>query len=408
MVAVALCLVVGGGLLLGQDRPAAGGPAAGGPADHAQATATRSLLHDLGRLFRGRSRVSIDGLTAGDPAARRALVRVTANAGRLRLRGVRLQAVGRPLPSTRGWTQDVQVSWRLGGVDQRSTTAPVRLLLRAAGDGAAFVSVQRSSSVDAPDWLTGTVRVARAGRVLAVAPTTDAARTLLGQAQQAARTVRRTLPRWQGPLVVEGQSGPEAFRRAAGVSREDTAALAAVTGSAGSGTRGPVHVFVNREVLVTLGPVAQEIVLSHEAAHVALGAATSSLPSWLVEGMADHVALAHVDLPDRVLAAQVAALVRERGLPRRLPRSSSLDAADPDAGAWYEASWLAVRDLAERHGLPALLRFYRASDRDGSTRGHFRAQLGTTRAETVTAWRRVLRALARDDVSSRSQTPVPG
>ena len=56
---------------------------------------------------------------------------------------------------------------------------------------------------------------------------------------------------------------------------------------------------MNPPVFEPLGPQGAQIVMSHEAAHVATDAAASSMPTWLLEGFADYVALAHVDLPVR-------------------------------------------------------------------------------------------------------------
>jgi hypothetical protein len=45
-----------------------------------------------------------------------------------------------------------------------------------------------------------------------------------------------------------------------------------------------VHVFVNPEVFDRLQPTGAQVVLSHEAVHVATDAARSDVAPWLLEG----------------------------------------------------------------------------------------------------------------------------
>jgi hypothetical protein len=134
--------------------------------------------------------------------------------------------------------------------------------------------------------------------------------------------------------------------------------------------------------------------MSHEAAHVALDAATTSVPLWLSEGLADYVALVDSELPVPLLAAQIRALVREDGPPAGLPGRAELDGGNEDIGAWYEAAWLATALIAEEHGEPALLDFYRVTEDDGGTARAFREVLGTTKQEFVDAWRAELLRVA--------------
>ncbi len=134
--------------------------------------------------------------------------------------------------------------------------------------------------------------------------------------------------------------------------------------------------------------------MSHEAAHVATDAATASLPTWLLEGFADYVALAHVDLPVSVTASQVLRQVRDEGVPRRLPSKADFESESTSLGASYEAAWLACRLLAETYGEQRLIRFYERSDRDGDTGTAFREILGTSEEEFTRQWREHLAELA--------------
>ena len=143
-----------------------------------------------------------------------------------------------------------------------------------------------------------------------------------------------------------------------------------------------------------LGEQGEQIVMSHEAAHVATEAAASSMPTWLLEGFADYVALAHVDLPVEVTASQVLEQVREQGAPATLPGPGDFETGNVTLGASYESAWLACRLVAATYGEERLIEFYERADEDGDTRAAFRRVLGTTEAAFTEAWRGHLLALA--------------
>jgi hypothetical protein len=155
----------------------------------------------------------------------------------------------------------------------------------------------------------------------------------------------------------------------------------------------PVHILVNPEVFGKLGEEGSRIVMSHEATHVALNAATATMPLWLLEGFADYVALARTDLPVSVTAGQILAEVRREGPPRALPGADEFDPSNKLLGTSYEAAWLACKLLAEEYGEERLVAFYDAVDAGAST-DHAFADLGTTEEEFTRQWRAYLRELA--------------
>ena len=91
--------------------------------------------------------------------------------------------------------------------------------------------------------------------------------------------VRRVLPDWRQPSVVEVPATSAALDRALDAEPGHTAGIAAVTGSGRRLDRHrlPVHVFVNPEVFDRLQPTGAQVVLSHEAVHVATDAARSDV-----------------------------------------------------------------------------------------------------------------------------------
>ena len=123
----------------------------------------------------------------------------------------------------------------------------------------------------------------------------------------------------------------------------------------------PVRVFVNPAVFGKLAERGAQVVMSHEATHVATGATFVSMPTWLLEGFADYVALNHAGVPVSLAAGQILARIRKNGSARRsCRRSADLDPTANGLGATYEEAWLACRFVAQQYGEPKLIAFYRA------------------------------------------------
>ena len=346
------------------------------------------------------------GDAAASRSARRELVSLAANLDRLRVADLGLRYVDEsdvPLsPSQRerfgadAWVADVQLTWRFRDVDRSTSRLEVPVVLTWDGEVPAFVTARVTDGRRVPLWWQAGVAVRRTPTTLVLAVERDRLRALSRQAVTAVETVRATLPSWQGPLVVEAADTSEQFQSASGLPDSSARAIAAVTTTTdGSGDpRSASHIYLNPPVFDPLGPQGQQIVVSHEAAHVALDAATTSVPIWLSEGLADHVALVDSELPVAVLAAQIRALVREEGPPAGLPGRAELDGGNEDIGAWYEAAWLATTLIAEEHGQDALLEFYRVTEEDGGTSRAFREVLGTTEKAFVDTWRAELVRIA--------------
>jgi hypothetical protein len=376
-----------------------------------EAAATAVLLDDLEQAL---GRGDADGLSAlavpGVAAVQRELAGLAANVRELRIRELELRYVGpsdlalapelRERLGADAWVSDVQLTWQLRGVDPKPSTVEVPVV-SAWADGEARFGTARVPAEGGerrvPLWFVDRVAVRRTADSLVLAADGRRAKRLSAQSAAALAAVRRTLPDWRGPLVVEGPATDAQFQEASGLGEDDAAAIAAVTTTTdGSGsTRSPVHIYVNPEVFDPLGRRGQQIVISHEAAHVALDAATTSMPLWLSEGMADYVALVGTSVPTSALAAQILRLVRRDGVPDRLPGGAEFDGGNADLGAWYEGAWLAARLIAERRGEEQLLEFYRSAERDQDTKRAFRAVLGTTERQFTREWRRHLADLAR-------------
>lgn len=405
--AVAVFLVVGSPerAQLPPRRPSAG---AGSHGADSRADAAAALLEKLtDRLQRG-SRQEVVALAApGDADAARELATLRANVRSLGVEDLSLRYVdedeGRLSDDQersfgdRAWVADVQLEWRLRGFDSHDSRQEVALTLAETQHGAAFVSARGGFDKAVPLWMLEDLAVRRTARSLVVASQGDRPARFSELADQAVTDVRKVLPGWRGRLVVEVPGDEQELSRVLGSEPGTYGGIAAVTTTVDGSLSpdAPVHIFVNPSVFEPLGRRGAQIVMSHEATHVATGAAISSMPTWLLEGFADYVALAHVPLPVSRTASQILAEVRQDGPPARLPGKTEFDPQNKALGASYEAAWLACRLLGEKYGEKKLIAFYRASDRAGSTAAPFHELLGTDQRAFTRSWKDYLRRLAR-------------
>ncbi|MDP3969742.1 MAG: hypothetical protein Q8Q02_15850 [Nocardioides sp.] len=295
-------------------------------------------------------------------------------------------------PST--WVGAVALDYVQAGAQVRFETV---MRFADTADGVRFVAA--GSTVDpevgrTPSWWSEPLTVRQEGRTTVLAPDEERASILLGQARVAVTQVNRVLPKWRGPLVLEMPATAAALETALGAAPGSYGGIAAVTTTISEDAGAPVHILLHPEVFGGLGDGAAQVVATHEAAHVALGATRTSAPLWLLEGVADHVALRDSDLPVTEAAGQYLERVREDGLPTTLPTEADFDARQAGLGATYEAAWLACRLIVETYGEDALLDLYRAADEGVPVPVAFRRVLGTTEEAFVAAWRDDLRRLA--------------
>ncbi len=419
MTGLVLCLLVALGtglvaaMLLGRQHvpQAAQRGGTSPPGAEARGTAAAALLDRLAVGLQQGSRADVVALARpGDTRARRELATLRSNVRALRIVGLGLHYAGEDpgagpeaspagRAATRGiWAADVRLTWRIGGFDRHVSRRHVALTLAGVGSRALFVTARTATLAQpaTPLWMLGPVRVARTADALVVTGRAGP-EPYARLADRAVADVRRVVPDWRGRLVVEVPRDEQDLDRVLGASPGDYREIAAVTSTAdgSTSTQSPSHIFVNPDVLDPLGPHGSQIVMSHEATHVATGAALSTMPRWLVEGFADYVALDHAGLPVDVAAREVLAGVRRTGPPAHLPGPADFAATNPRLGASYESAWLAVRLLGDRYGERRLLRFYRAADRAAAVERPLRSVLGTDLTTFTEDWRDELWRLAR-------------
>ncbi len=295
----------------------------------------------------------------------------------------------------RAWVGDVSVSWRIDEFDRGLSSMEVSFTFVDTPKGAAFGSVGGEYGNQVPLWLLEDLAVQESRRALVVATDPEEAKRFAGLADRAVRDVREVLPRWRGKLVVEVPATRGDLDQLLDARPHAYDSIAAVTATVDGSVdpASPVHIMVNPEVFAKLGDEGSQIVMSHEATHVAVDAATSNMPLWLLEGFADYVALARSDLPVSVTASQILAEVRKSGPPKQLPGADEFDPSNKLLGTSYEAAWLACRLLAEEHGEKRLITFYDRVEAGMPAPEAFR-RLGTTQRAFTQDWRADLQELA--------------
>lgn len=371
------------------------------PSRQVQPAPAAALLQDLARAVRKGDQNAAAGLApAGDVDAAEQLRTLVTNAEEIGLREVTLRYLGElgGLDPSGEWSATASLIWRFGSLDSGLATTEVRVDFSAADDAVAIAGLGGSPGEvgsATPIWFADPIEVRRTAETMVVAA--RRARSFSVLAKRAVPVVRRVLPDWGGDLVVEVPASAAALDAALGVEPGTYGNVAGVTATVdGTGSSSaPVHVFLNPARISELRPAGVQVVVSHEAAHVALDATSSVLPVWLSEGFADYVALRDVPLPLTTTAAQIIRQVRREGPPRSLPDDADFDEESEYFGAAYEAAWFACRLLAQRAGEDALLRFYRQADGAEDFAGLFRRSFGLTEQEFTEQWRAALTDLAR-------------
>ncbi len=292
------------------------------------------------------------------------------------------------------WTAAVTTTWRIAGFEETPARAEVEF---AFADGGGHIDAIGGGVNRSPVWLTGAATVRRTGDVVVlVADGVLPVRPLVAEAEQALDVARRVLGGSVGRLVVEVPPTADALHSALGLPPGTYDAVAAVTTSADGGNvpGTPIHIFINPDVFGRLGPLAAQVVISHEAVHAVTQAPESGAAAWLLEGFADYVALRDVRLPLTRTAGQIIAQTREDGVPDALPSRVDLDSQAAHLGAAYESAWLVCVTLAEHGGEEALVAFYDAVLDGADLEDELRSRFGWSIVDLTRAWQEKLQNLA--------------
>ena len=332
-----------------------------------------------------------------DPGAEDVLAGVAANAVTLELSDVSARYVDQvgTVASDGAWSAVAELAWRVAG-DQTPSQTDVVVRFAPDGEGVGIVGFGGAGTGRVPLWLRGELSVARAPGVLVMADgDRDEADAVAQRVTRGIAVVRRVLPAWREPVVVEVPASGDELDEALGAAPGTYAAIAAVTATAGSSSDAdaPVHVFVNPEVSAGLRRAGAQVVMSHELVHVATDAARGGTEPWLVEGFADYVALRDTALPDRTTLGRAIAAARADGVPGALPSEADFDTRADALQASYEEAWLACRIVAEELGERGLVSLYDAA-LAGAPLASALAREGLPLRELTSVWRDRLQQLS--------------
>ncbi|OFE15774.1 hypothetical protein BA895_21405 [Humibacillus sp. DSM 29435] len=256
-------------------------------------------------------------------------------------------------------------SYRLAGFDTADRTFDVDLSVHPAPSADGEPQVIAWAPHDRPQpWDLDHLTVRRSATSLVLAGSPHLATDLLARADAAQSHVAAVWGRsrpavWVAPatdteaalLLGRGAVDPVALRDVAAVTDGPLPARQPA---------GADRIVIVPKAWISLSGRGRDVVAAHELTHVVVrGSTTGAVPLWLSEGFAEFVAYRAVSLPEGDIVRPAVDAVRRSGLPRDLPTAAQFDPAAGGVQAAYGLSLLVVRTLAERDGVPALVRFYR-------------------------------------------------
>nr|WP_294691515.1 hypothetical protein [uncultured Friedmanniella sp.] len=387
--------------------PPAPAPTASRPA----AASAQNLLDRLVTAARSRNRPAFDAeISIRDPSFDERSRLLFSNIAGLPWETLQLRLQGGPTPlpdrlrnllGPDAWRQPTTVRWRLAG--ETAWAEHTVWLTFAVHDGTPrLAGTEPPRDADAPAdvapqpvWWTGPVTSASRAGVTVLVGSGQPAATWLDRATAAATEVRERVhagaaARWSGDLVVEVPAGRRAFEAVLGAEPGSYAAIAAVTLPEGPSADAALRVVVNPEVTRTLAPLGVAVVLTHETVHVATRSPDSPAPTWLVEGLADDIALtAHPDAATGV-AEPLLERVRAAGPPPELPADEEFLAGADDLAVSYATAWLVCRYVRRTYSTEALQRLYAGLDAGRGLDETLTEELGVDLAGFTAGWRNYL------------------
>ncbi|MEU3945018.1 hypothetical protein [Streptomyces sp. NPDC029526] len=301
-------------------------------------------------------------------------------------------------------TADADLRYRIEGYDRSPVTTARTLRLTRDDAGRWSVDTERPGEASGEQlWDQGRVRAVRgAGSlVLGVGQSRERLREYARLADRAVPAVSDAWGReWSRRLVVLVPTSLEGMAGLLNSPASSYRGIAAVTtGETGARERSPAdRIIVNPDAFGVLGESGRQVVLTHEATHVATRAHTgAATPLWLSEGFADWVGYRGGDRTPARAAPELARAVARGDVPAALPTDDDFGFSD-DSGSLaqaYESGWMACRLMADRWGEDRLRAFYRAvgahDRREGAVEQALHEVLGTTLADFTAQWREDLR-----------------
>ncbi|MCI3930110.1 hypothetical protein [Streptomyces sp. AN091965] len=300
-------------------------------------------------------------------------------------------------------TVTAELRYRVAGYDRAPLGVDRTLVLRER-KGRWYVSSERPARKAAEQlWDQGRVESVRGTHSLVLGVGRERAdlRRYARLADDAVPDVSAAWPRpWAGRVVVLVPRSLDGMADLLGAPASGYQGIAAVTtGEAGgSGTAPADRIIINPDAYGVLGDLGKQVVLTHEATHVATRADTSrATPLWLSEGFADWVGYRGTGRAPEQAAPELRRAVVDGSLPAALPEDADFGFSG-DANRLsraYEGSWLACRMIVEKWGERKLVEFYAAvgahDERAGAVEKELRDVLGVSPEDFTARWRDYLR-----------------
>lgn len=301
----------------------------------------------------------------------------------------------------KAWAGEVVVNWQLTG-DQSPAQHTLWLTWVPSGDRLALAGISDGPTgvrQPQPLWTLEPVRALSRGQATVIGgPSADLERWAQRGNQAAvavAAGIDQTAPQWSGQIVIELPSTVEVMERQLGAKPGSMTSLAATTWPAGVAVAtAPPRIVLNPSRTAKASELALEVLLSHEAVHVATRAAASKAPMWLVEGYADEIALRAYPKAAKPMATTLFEAVRIDGAPPSLPIDADFEAGAKDLNRSYAEAWLACRYLADTYGPAKLDELYAAADQADDLAEPLRRVLDSDLDQLTAGWRDYLQAQA--------------
>jgi hypothetical protein len=350
------------------------------------------ILSGRDPLAVGPARIIFDNLT-GLPLTRLSFTARPEFAG---LSEDRRRALG-----SEAWVQQVRIIWQLSD-DAGPAEHTVWLTMVPGGAGAQLAAVtDRPAAADpSPIWWSEPVVAERSSNATTLVSASLGTSGRWADAGAAAAStvaehVQRVAPNWSGKLVVEVPGSRRLFEQVLGAKAGSYAHIAAVTSAEGPNpASAALRIVVNPAAAGRLTDLGLEVLLAHEATHVATRSVDSPAPVWAVEGFADYVAYEAYPKARKDAIAPLLADIRKRGEPTRLPSNASFRASASGLGLTYAKAWLACRYVADTHSPRELDRLYSELDRGRTLEQATQSVLIESAEEFVAGWRSYLLGLA--------------
>ena len=270
----------------------------------------------------------------------------------------------------------VEMRMQLKGYDAVPVLTPQLLTFTRAGDGSLRLANDRDrefaqrNDLELAPWDLTRIEVEQRDGVLGIfdEKSVDAAYQIMPAVRDGISVIDRTVPvRWSQRVVVYALSNVRVLADLDNLPGGDPDALDGVAFPVRAGPRSTTLAstrFMLHPRMIDRNDGTRDRLIRHELTHVALGVRDDHVPTWLSEGLAEHVSVEPIPTYRRLIAR--AALTEARAGVTRLPADRTFNG--PGSGAHYGVAWFACEYVAATYGEDALWRLFDAMRAGDGTR----------------------------------------